>query len=1061
MPRASDTDPHPLAEVAGAAALQHFVAAAPMAVAMLNRELRYLAASARWRADYRLGDMALEGRCHYDVFPEIPERWRAIHRRCLAEAVAYDEEGAFVRADGVTQWLRWQVQPWRTEAGQVGGLVITSEDVTHRKEVETALRDSEQRYRLMLDSAAAGTWTYDALTDRGGWDDRFAELYGWSLDHPRSFETWLVALHPDDRPAVLARLDAVRHTPGDDTWDVEFRSRRPDGTVVWHHGRGRAERDGQGRVTRLLGIDLDITERKEAEAAQQARDAQQRHACEAADVGVWVWDARTDQTTWSARLCAQYGVSPGDLRTFDDWAARIHPDDRPRVLARLDTVRRTPGDDDWPLEFRIVRPDGEVRWTENRGRAERDAEGRLTRMTGVTLDITARKHQDDALHALRQQQRQDAEIRALLLETAVQGIVSVDSRGAIVNANKAIETMFGYGPGELVGQPVDRLVPSSLAARHAAHRAEYFAAPRPRPMGQGLDLVGQRKDGSTFPIEISLNHAATLSGGSAVAFVSDITERKRAELAMRASEERLRFALAASAAGVWTFDPRRNEVSWDERLHAQQGFAPDAPRVDTHWVDRVQPDDAAHLQTRLTHIVQTPGDDDLDVEVRARRPDGTFVWLHLLGRAERDEAGCATRLTGISLDISARKQIETALVEHRDLLHAQTRELQHRADQLQRLASEITLAEQRAREQLAKTLHDGLQQLLFSSRLKLERGLRRAAEGRGDGTDLLQRAKQELDEAIGTARSLAVELSPSTLHARGLPEALHWLAEHVREKYALMVDLVADPTADLDRRDVRTLIFESVRELLFNVVKHAHVDRVALELARTAEGTLRVSVTDQGAGFDPVVAFDPARSPSAGLGLFAIRERLALLGASMEVESAPGQGARFQLLVPPTEVGAATDLSDASARPPGAVSRSARSSVPAGVRRLAILVADDHALVRGGLRELLADYPMLQVVGEAMNGAEAVELAHALNPDVVLMDVAMPILDGIEATRRIHEALPHVRVVGLSTEARLSHGHAIEAAGAVAYFTKGGDATSLLARLLALHADLASSAEHT
>lgn len=116
--------------------MHDFVARAPVAIAMLDCGLHYLAASPRWRADYRLGDVPLVGRSHYEVFPETPERKRPIHRRCLADAVEYDEEGPFVRADGATQWLRWQVQPWRGVSGEVGGLFFLTEDITHQKDIE-------------------------------------------------------------------------------------------------------------------------------------------------------------------------------------------------------------------------------------------------------------------------------------------------------------------------------------------------------------------------------------------------------------------------------------------------------------------------------------------------------------------------------------------------------------------------------------------------------------------------------------------------------------------------------------------------------------------------------------------------------------------------------------------------------------------------------------------------------------------------------------------------------------------------------------------------------------
>src|SRR6516164_11304274 len=136
--------------------------------------------------------------------------------------------------------------------------------------------------------------------------------------------------------------------------------------------------------------------------------------------------------------------------------------------------------------------------------------------------------------------------------------------------------------------------------------------------------------------------------------------------------------------------------------------------------------------------------------------------------------------------------------------------------QLRQMASDLTLAEQRAREQIAKTLHDGLQQLLVIVALNLEQELKREREGGVVPSDLLSEAKQHLDEAIAAARSLNVELFPPVLQRAGLPTALKWLANWIHDKYKLDVGVYADPRADSARRDVRTLLFESVRELLFN-----------------------------------------------------------------------------------------------------------------------------------------------------------------------------------------------------------------------------------------------------
>jgi CheY-like chemotaxis protein len=367
-----------------------------------------------------------------------------------------------------------------------------------------------------------------------------------------------------------------------------------------------------------------------------------------------------------------------------------------------------------------------------------------------------------------------------------------------------------------------------------------------------------------------------------------------------------------------------------------------------------------------------------------------------------------------------------------------TEELEQRMVQLRRLASDLTLAEQHAREQLARTLHDGLQQLLVTVALHLEQVIQRDAGGRVVTDDPLVQAKAQLDEAITAARSLSYELFPPVLHRSGLAAAFAWLADWTRHQYGLRVEVSADPLADPARKDVRTLLFESVRELLFNVVKHAHVDRVTVDLARTADDALSITVADQGIGFDPATLVDRAKVRQVGWGLFSIRERLTLLGGRFEIDSTPGRGTTFRLIAPR---GPAQDHTAAALDPVTIASQ----------RRLRILIVDDHAPLRKALRGLLQARPEFQVAGEATNGLEAIAQARVIKPDVILMDISMPEMDGIEATQRLHAEAPSILIFGLSMQPRTVGRHAIEDAGAVGLFTKGVDMPRLMNQLLTIH----------
>src|SRR5262245_14610188 len=397
-------------------------------------------------------------------------------------------------------------------------------------------------------------------------------------------------------------------------------------------------------------------ERARSETALLESEERLRLVLDASAAGSWTRNPDVDHVDWDLGFRRLYGFAPDEPGTVDKWLGRVHQDDRQAVLALLDEAAQ-PTRDAWDITFRIVRPDGTVSWIQSMGRVERDRAGKITRLGGLELGVNARRHAEETLQARRDEEH-SRELR-LLLETAAQGIASVNARGLIVTANRALETMFGWQPGELIGQPIEQLVPLPVGDIH--QHSSYFMAALPRLMGGGLDLVGRRQDGSTFPIEVSLNRVPTSDGGRAIAFVTDITERRQAALA---------------------------------------------------------------LQER-------------------------------------------------------------------------TLELERRSAQLSRLASELTPAEQHTREQLAKTLHDGLQQLLVSTAMNIDRLMQQGAGApAGIGPeDPLPEVKSQLAEAIDAARSLSYELFPPVLERSGLPAALTWLADWTRKKYGLEVDLHADSLA--------------------------------------------------------------------------------------------------------------------------------------------------------------------------------------------------------------------------------------------------------------------------
>ncbi len=387
----------------------------------------------------------------------------------------------------------------------------------------------------------------------------------------------------------------------------------------------------------------------------------------------------------------------------------------------------------------------------------------------------------------------------------------------------------------------------------------------------------------------------------------------------------------------------------------------------------------------------------------------------------------------VGLDITERRRSERSLIER-------TAEVQRLADQLRALAADLSRVEQRERKRLSKVLHDHVQQLLVAARIQV------SFLKRDSNPERIRAAAQGVDgilrEALDASRSLTVELSPPVLDQKGLNGALAWLASRTLEKHQFKVILRADNRAEPADEETRILLFECARELLFNAVKHAGVAEAYVALLRTKENSIKLMIRDEGRGFDADL-LKKRRADEATFGLFSIQQRLAHIGGEMEIVTCPDRGTRISITVPQQPApGAELPETDAGRRDPAT-----RLKVLDRAAAHRVLVVDDHKIMREGLAELLQIEPDIEIVGQAADGPQAIELADRLQPDVIIMDINLSEMSGVEATRRILAKNPRIKVIGLSMHAQADLAGAMREAGASAYLSKGGPAEDLVAAI--------------
>ncbi|MGI6457337.1 MAG: response regulator [bacterium] len=369
-----------------------------------------------------------------------------------------------------------------------------------------------------------------------------------------------------------------------------------------------------------------------------------------------------------------------------------------------------------------------------------------------------------------------------------------------------------------------------------------------------------------------------------------------------------------------------------------------------------------------------------------------------------------------------------------------TAQAEEQARQLKKFATALTQAEQMERQRLADLLHDHLQQLLTAAVMRVQQ-----ASNRLNKMDMDERIRQYLQEAgdlirdsIQEARSLTVELSPPILHHTDLSASFEWLAGWMKSKYELIVHLHLHSNVQIESDQIKILLFDAVRELLFNVVKHARTNEAYLTVHLTDQNQVQIVVEDFGQGCTKDQLQTDNRMAGQGFGIFSITERLMVYGGTIRFQCTPGKGFRAEILSPISLPQEDEILSTPQVIDSMINKQEPEKSAPNLFHQIRIMLAEDHKIVRQGLAGLLEDEEDFTVIAEAENGQQAVELAGQYKPDVIVMDINMPLLNGIEATQIIKQENPGIQIIGLSVNIDEKTASAMRDAGASHYLYKDG-----------------------
>jgi PAS domain S-box-containing protein len=996
---------------------QLFLEHAPAAIAMFDRELRYLAVSRRWLTDYRVGDQPVLGRSHYEVFPDLPERWKQVHQRCLAGAVERCEEDSFPLADGTTAWMRWEVQPWKASDGTVGGIIIFAEDISSRKQAAIDLQRSRTRLELATSAAQIGVWDWDLSTGELLWDESMYRLYGLRReDFAGAYEAWLTCVHPDDAIRVGDEVQAALR--GEKEYAPEFRVIRPaDRSVRFIQAGSITLRGADGKPYRMIGTNTDITDRKRAEAELARSKELLERTGEMAKVGGWEMDVATGKLIWTRETARIHGFEPGFDSTLLERGERFYrPDDWKRIESSMQAAieHGVPFD----LEAPFVNDHGDHLWIRAQGFPVVEG-GKTTKVRGTIQDLTATVAAREALRASEERYR-------LIVETAREGIFLFDENWRLAFVNARFAEILGYTKEELIGMPVTQLLFSSDSPGHEARKALHMA-------GAPSHLENTYRTKSGAPVWAAVSATPIMKDGifrGSFGMITDITERKKADLALRESEQRLRLqgaALEATINPILITDPAGVIVWVNPAFTRVTGYAfAEAVGQTPRLLKSGQ--QTAQFYAELWRTILAGR--SWSGEVINRRKNGECYNEELTITPVRDPAGVITHFVAVMQDITQRRSLEKQVIETQ------------RIEGIGLLASGI--AHDLNNIMAPISLSIGMLRLKYPGEDNLlavvEQSARRGAEivrqvltfARGQGgnrTPLsVGRLVKEMSRLMGETLPRNIEI---TYDLGTQDDAVH---ADPTQLHQVLLNLA------LNARDA----MPEGGKLRFTVTKEVLEDGDPnLGLGAKPGEYVVLCVSDTGVGIAPEILthiFEPffttkPRGQGTGLGLSTVHGIVSSHQGFIKVQSTRGAGTTFKVYLP--RVWQTVVLAEQSPEAP----------VIAGAGRT-ILVADDEPSIQEVVRAVLTQHGFRVLL--ARDGQSAIDLfrAHRSEIKLVLLDRMMPGTSGETAAASLHEidpAVPIILATGLMREGDpVEHHAALRATGVVAVLRKPFSAARLL-----------------
>lgn len=768
----------------------------------------------------------------------------------------------------------------------------------------------------------------------------------------------------------------------------------------------------------ILALCRDISDRKRAEAQLQQSQQFAQSIAENTPNIIYIYDLSKQRNLYcNQEIFSILGYTVEEIKAMGTnvLPLLIHPDDWSRVLYYQEKIASAKDDEIIEQEYRMLHADGSWRYLSDRVSVfKRDGEGRVIQYIGAAIDMSDRKQAEIAL-------KESEERFRITFEQAAVGMVQADLEGRFVRMNQKFCDIVGYSEAELLSKPFSEIThPDDITEDQAKVKVLLAGIDQTFVMEKRY----LRPDGEIVWANLSVSLVRNLSGESEyfIAAIEDISDRKRAEEKLKDSEERLRLAMTAANQGLYDLNLQTGEAIVSPQYAIMLGHDPNQfQETNANWLKRLHPEDTE----RVTEIYQAyvrGASPNYIVEFRQRTQDGNWKWILSVGKIVAwDESGQPLRMLGTHTDISDRKQAEEALLQINSQLELRVEERTAQLKQAKEAAEAANRAKSTFLANMSHELRTPLNAILGFSQLMVRH--ESLIPEHQEQIGIINRSGEYLLNLInGILEMSKIEAGHMTLNSKtfDLYNLLKTLEEMFRfktESKDLQLIIERNPAVCQYVKTDESKLRQVLINLLSNAIKFTEKGSVTLRIAGivgahgvrpdggdTSSYILSFEVEDTGPGIDPSeqnLLFEPfvqtqtgqKSQEGTGLGLPISRQFVQLMGGELTFHSIPGQGSTFKFNIPVHPV-------ETSNLPNQQLNQQVIGLSP-DQPKYRLLIAEDIPGNRQFLVQLLQELGF--EVREAENGQEALKIWQSWSPDLIWMDMRMPVMNGYEATKKIRE----------------------------------------------------------